>query len=278
MLNTNAPKSQPLQRVCIRCGDANAMSVSRCMSCGFDLTSDLQRDYDFYRDGVPLDRPSGVGERQANAHAAQNIALPASDTGSPEAHKVPAQGTMDLGAEVLQAVCDPAPSQETGKARVYKAELLEIELGEEQIDDPVAWSPSKAIRVEPAVRIEGRRAPLGAIQDWSPPSPQDTISKGPAPLKVERPKREGGSSFADQVATVPERPSVEASRERLITEALPAREPLSRRNHIRKGATTYIDAVQSSVRRDETGWLHRDAALPFAIAVGLVSLLLFALM
>ena len=70
MLETNAPQPKTLQRVCIRCGDANAVSLSQCPSCGFDLTSDLQRDYDFYRDGVPLDAPTGVGERQAQRDAA----------------------------------------------------------------------------------------------------------------------------------------------------------------------------------------------------------------
>ena len=66
--------------------------------------------------------------------------------------------------------------------------------------------------------------------------------------------------------------------EPLTSESIQRLGPVSQRNHIRKGATTYIDAVQSSVRRSETGWWQRDAALPLAIAVGIVTLVLFALM
>ena len=44
MIETTAPQSKTLQRVCIRCGDSNVVSLNRCAACGFDLMSDLQRE------------------------------------------------------------------------------------------------------------------------------------------------------------------------------------------------------------------------------------------
>jgi len=78
--------------------------------------------------------------------------------------------------------------------------------------------------------------------------------------------------------TAPELPSAQSTTETLLTEQVVKTEPVSQRNHIRKGATTYVDAVQSSVRRSEIEWWSRDAAMPLAVAVGVVTLVLFALM
>ena len=190
MIKTNAPHSQPLQRVCIRCGDSNVVSLSRCASCGFDLTSDLQRDYDFYRDGIPLDRPSGVGERQASeevppapntttpgirgVHWGPEPPLQASSGGLGTAGgglagtaQVPA--TMDLGAAVLEAVYGPTPSRQ---ASIDTGDILDVDMPALDLNDPVAWSPSTAIRVEAPVVLSPLRSPSprpsATAENWGP--------------------------------------------------------------------------------------------------------------
>ena len=196
--------------------------------------------------------------------------------------------TMDLGAAVLEAVYGPTPSTHVHPTSVDAVDLLDVEMPAPECNDPVAWSPSKAIRVEapvvlkeetpfktPEVQPDVEAPPLvGAVQDWSvAPARRATFPQRDS-TRTSAPH----ASMKSEATTVPETPSLEARMETLITEAVTPREPVSTRNHIRRGASTYIDAVQASVRRDETGWWQRDAALPFSIAVGIVTLVLFALM
>ena len=287
MLKTNASNPQVLERVCIRCGDANLVSLRLCHACGFDLTSDLQRDYDFYRDGIPLDRPSGVGERQgvtearsprerAETHPGMGHVTRNAFEGEREGSgdcviDTEKQATMDLGAAVLEAVYAPQHRSSKRTEDMDTLDLFSVELPE----DPVAWSPSKGMHIETPVVInqEAPSAPIqdtpdeahhrvvGAIQDWS--VSQDDITQSGVL----------GTSGASSAHT---QRKVEAEHTKETLRATDG--PATKRNHIRKGATTYVDALQSSVRISETGWWPRDAALPFAIAVGLVTLVLFALM
>ena len=139
--------------------------------------------------------------------------------------------------------------------------------------------------------VQHRPAVVGVVHDWSASPVAETllgppeVSKAPSrPVMASRsvtyaPSASPPYPTPESVAvTTPEMPSAESTTETLLTEAVVKLEPVSQRNHIRRGATTYIDAVQGSVRRSPAGWLPRDAALPFAIATGLVTLVLFALM
>jgi hypothetical protein len=322
MLETNAPHSKTLQRVCIRCGDANTMSLSQCSACGFDLTSDLQRDYDFYRDGVPLDAPTGVGERQAQRDAATvkrrsqtqpgvgNTAWqPYREQGlTADPSQPTSQATMDLGAAVLQAVFETAPPFTRGAQGVRTLAPLTLETPEPPSPDPVGWSPTTAMRVEPPVVVgvqpgvsehdDGRERPrgaphvIGAVHDWSvsavaeslTPPPHPKVQDASRPIMASRTVTYAPAASppyptpASVAVTTPEIPSAQATAEALLAEPIVALEPVSRRNHIRQGATTYVDVVQGSARKSQTGWWPRHAALPLAIAIGLFTLVLFALM
>ena len=316
MLETNAPKANSLQRICIRCGDANSVSLSLCASCGFDLTSDLQRDYDFYRDGVPLDAPTGVGERQAQRDAATMRRRagtqpgvgnpdwqPYRDAAPAESSEPTAQATMDLGAAVLEAVFQPTPTPTKVTRDLGPLDALVLDTPEPAMADPVGWSPTKALRMEPAVVVGTKRAPstsvnktadqslVGVVHDWSQsPVAESRRSTAVTDTPKSRPVMASSAvTYAPMASppyptpesvavTAPELPSAQSTTETLLTEQVVKTEPVSQRNHIRKGATTYVDAVQSSVRRSEIEWWSRDAAMPLAVAVGVVTLVLFALM
>ncbi len=286
MLKTNAPKPQALERVCIRCGDSNLITLTLCSVCGFDLTSDLQRDYDFYRDGIPFDRPSGVGERQAAAQAllqrsethpgfgqvtrAEIERTTACSPHGPVGEDT--RATMDLGAAVLESVYAPS-TQTSGRVHERTEDMdaldrFDIDVDEGASLDPVGWSPSKAMHIEaPVVVTQGPpNAYKSSGSRHGDESIQGVVEAWAGPLLFSDPRRAELASKSGSAGL--------SSQEALQ----PGRDPLSRRNHIRQGATTYVDTVQSSVRIGQTGWWHQDAALPCAIAVGIVTLVLFALM
>jgi ribosomal protein L37E len=313
MLETNAPQSKTLQRVCIRCGDTHTASLSQCEACGFDLTSDLQRDYDFYRHGVPLDAPTGVGERQAKRDAAAVRRRHQTQPGTSGKAWRPyretrasgssaSQATMDLGAAVLEAVFEPTPAAPRGTLDMGAVGPFMLDTPASVSADPVGWSPTSAPHVEAPVVVgtpsgasvseDSLELPtaepyvVGVVHDWSmaPVSENVTLGTRPRPSAPRQVRTSGAANYAPpqsppgptEAVTAPEISA--ASVETLLTERVTKTEPVSRRNHIRRGATTYVDAVQGSVRRNAATWWQRDAATPLAVATGLVVLVIFALM
>jgi hypothetical protein len=317
MIDTNKPQAKKPRRVCIRCGDANGVSLTSCAACGFDLTSDLQQDYDLYRHGVPLDAPAGVGERapeDPNSPDSNQRRRASTEPGTgsttwrpyrDQSHTAvshdeePAKATMDLGAAVLAAVFEGGPTSSKSTLDIAALGPLLLEGASlSEIPDPVAWTPSSAPRVEtpvvvgasteripeepplaedtapPILREEERPKPrvVGAVQDWVGVSTVSTTAPRTRPM--------GSSPGPRQPATRP--PSTPATSEIPTRTDIPRQpkvsEPISQRNHIKVGATTYLDDVQTGFRRRPLSWWHHEHAMPFAVATGLVTLLLFALM
>ncbi len=317
MIDTNKPRAKKPRRVCIRCGDANGVSLTDCAACGFDLTSDLQQDYDLYRHGVPLDAPAGVGERALEdpngPDSSQRRRAPTEpgtgsatwrpyrnqDITAARHDEEPAKATMDLGAAVLAAVFEAPPTSAKSTLDIAALGPLLLEGASfSDIPDPVAWTPSSAPRVEPPVVVgastepipeepplPGNTAPpvlreeetdkpcvVGAVQDWVGISTVSTTAPRTRPM---------GSSPAPRQPTS-RSPSTPATSEIPTRTDIPrqprVREPISKRNHIKVGATTYLDDVQIGFRRRPLSWWHHEHAMPFAVATGLVTLLLFALM
>ena len=304
MIETNRPTANKPQRVCIRCGDANGTSLSHCTVCDFDLTSDLQQDYDLYRNGVPLDAPTGVGERAANGRIRhRSKTAPGAGGGdwrpyregtlAPAKEPEPAKATMDLGAAVLAAVFDGP--QDTRSSTLDIAAmgpfLFESPTLEEE-PDPVGGTPSSAPRVEAPVIVgaategasvatlppaleEPEEVPkprvVGAVQDWVGISTLDACGPSTRPTTA---------SDAVTRRVTPRRPVTAPSQIPTRTE-IPKQpavsEPISRRNHIRVGATTYIDDVETGFRRHHLGWWHHELAKPIAVAAAVVTVVVLAL-
>ena len=298
MIEMNAPQTKALQRVCIRCGDSNVVSLNYCARCGFDLTSDLQRDYDLYRGNVPTDAPSGVGERaSASEGRSRTPTEPGAGNASWQPYRsesapteTPAKATMDLGAAVLAAVFDGP--QDSGKPTLDIAALGPLLLeGGIEVPDPVAWSPSSSMRVEdpvivgqvtePTVEVEvPEEVPeeiasevtqhadpdhvVGAVQDWSAMPLFDEVAPQTRPSSA--------SSRPVFASTAHARQSVEGTSSRPYVS-----EPISQRNHIKEGATTYVDALQGGFQRTLPWWRHH-AFVPTFIAVSTVALIVVALM
>ena len=313
MLETNAPQPKKLQRVCIRCGDTHLVSLSQCPTCGFDLTSDLQRDYDFYRDGIPLDAPTGVGERNAEADGPEPsgprqrvVTQPGFGPAHWKPYRESAEGTdtdtqlkatMDLGAAVLEAVFEGGSQGDLKTLELEDIAPLLVDAEATPMPDPVGWSPTKGLRIEDPVIVgdpapqasdtrEEEPAVVGAIYDW--PSEESAVSPSPKEPVLAPGGDEGHLRASPQaeekrvLSTAPVRVTHAEARgplsHALLAERVVRQEPVSQRNHIRAGATTYVDAMQGNVRRPTSDWWRHDLALPLAIAIGLVSFLIIAVM
>ena len=93
-------------RVCVRCGREGGLRDVRCAECGFDLTSDLQRDYDRYRSST-----SGRGQVASEAlDAAQQRKKTA-----PNAHGALGRFTPSPGGHVLDNELDDSRRERAGR-------------------------------------------------------------------------------------------------------------------------------------------------------------------
>lgn len=311
MIEMTPPQPKALSRVCIRCGDANIVSLNRCAACGFDLLSDLQRDYDLYRGGIPIDAPTGVGERsEATAEDTGARVRTPTRPGTGSANwrpfqsqstqdQEPIKATMDLGAAVLEEVFAGAPQSGNSLLDIVALGSLELEHPDGgPMPDPVSWSPNPALHVETPVVVGEVSEPItkkdppeadapaprvvGAVQGWDPsPSvdqaavktrPTNTASE-PVFVSTGRQTRVPTEDIVSrEVAVVREAPKPPEFPRAPITS-----DPISKRNHIKDGATTYVDAMHRPFQRTHTSWWRHDMALPLLVAGGAVALLLFAM-
>ncbi len=315
MIETSAPQPQKPQRVCIRCGDPNVISLAQCAACGFDLTSDLQRDYDFFRDGVPIDAPTGAGDRNADGtetpptqRRQRTTTVPGvgsknwrpyrEEDAAQHHASSPATATMDLGAAVLEAVFESAPPTSKRTLDLDALGPFVLDGVATPMPDPVACSPTSALRVEELVVVGESHATqedppalledandefppsvVGAVPDWSAWATEETPHTPTRPFRAQsRPVETARAPLDTPISQVRTPKAPEASDPRLLSERIAKIEPISQRNHIREGASTYVDAMHGSVRREKMGWRGHDLALPFAVATGVVTLVLFALM
>ena len=301
MIEMNAPQTKALQRVCIRCGDSNVVSLNYCARCGFDLTSDLQRDYDLYRGNVPTDAPSGVGER---ASASEGRTRTATEPGAGNASwqpyrsqsapsETPAKATMDPGAAVLAAVFDGP--QDSGKPTLDIAALGPLLLEEGiEVPDPVAWSPSSAMRVETPVivgQVEPEEVAQPVVTEAPQEAAQETSQETSATHIVGALEVEDWASMSPFDDLTPQTPPATPSSRPVFASTAQARrapidaptprptvsEPISQRNHIKVGATTYVDAIQGGFQRPVAWWQHQ-AFVPVMVALSTVGLIVVALM
>jgi hypothetical protein len=93
-------------RVCVRCGREGGLRDVRCAECGFDLTSDLQRDYDRYRSTT-----SGRG--QSTSESIEG-AQPRKKT-APNVHGALGRFTPAPGGEVLDTALDDSRRERGGR-------------------------------------------------------------------------------------------------------------------------------------------------------------------
>jgi len=294
MIETTAPQAKTLRRVCIRCGDPNVVSLTRCAGCSFDLMSDLQRDYDLYRGDLPTDAPGGLGERAARTRMATQPG-----TGSATWHpyrssdqQEPAKATMDLGAAVLAAVFDaPGP---TGRPALDISALgplltpdttsaIRVEapvvVGQPSDSDEAAEAAAPCLDDEedtPDPRV------AATVQDWVlPPAMAQSAME-------DRWFREASQPVIVATGRRTSPPTMDLSARALPAHKVPTRpelppatfesDPISRRSHIKDGTTTYVDALQRRFRREPGSLWRRDLAFPLVLAGSAVALLVFILL
>lgn len=94
-------------RVCVRCGREGGLRDVRCAECGFDLTSDLQRDYDRYRSTT-----TGRGQSISDSF---DGAQPRTKT-SPNAHRAIGRFTPAPGGQGLDAALDGSPGDRADRS------------------------------------------------------------------------------------------------------------------------------------------------------------------
>ncbi|MEZ4267439.1 MAG: hypothetical protein R3F39_13755 [Myxococcota bacterium] len=102
-----ADRTSEAVRVCVRCGREGGLRDVRCAECGFDLTSDLQRDYDRYRSTT-----SGRGQAASDSlDAAQQRKKTA-----PNAHGALGRFTPAPGGKVLDDALDSSRRDRAGRS------------------------------------------------------------------------------------------------------------------------------------------------------------------
>ncbi len=287
MMEMGPNNANTIQRVCIRCGDSNVLTRERCAGCAFDLTSDLQRDYDLYRHGVPLDAPSGTGEpagASRNTAARPSHSRSNTEPGGSGAGWIPyrhihggeptaalhgsghdeAKATLDLGAAVLEAIFDgteaPRQTLDIGGIAPFLIDGVEP-FG---MPDPVACSFRSPARVERPVIVGDSSATISA-------DAAQLASPGPAPVVGAVHTWVGIST---EGATPDSAPGLERRNPPLSE--VPTRPrmtlppPPSRRKHIRVGASTYLDDMQRGVRRPTGSWLADNLSITLVVTSALL--------
>ncbi|MCB9729817.1 MAG: hypothetical protein H6744_15260 [Deltaproteobacteria bacterium] len=138
-------------RVCVRCGREGGLRDVRCAECGFDLTSDLQRDYDRYRSST-----SGRGGGPATA--ALDAAQPRRKT-APNLQGAIGKTTPAPGAAVLDAALDDARRTRAGRsAPAAQGQAGRTRGGGQRVPSPTSLRPPAPPR--PASRPSSIHAPV----------------------------------------------------------------------------------------------------------------------
>jgi hypothetical protein len=158
--------------------------------------------------------------------------------------------------------------------------------------DPVSWKPNSAPHVEAPVvvgqtsRLDAQDAPsphvVGAVHGWTPAGTVDPSAVETRPCSTPSPPVIASTGRKTRVQT-----EDLSSREVAVVRETPTRpefprapitsDPISKRNHIKDGATTYVDAMQRRFHLEHVNWWRHEVAIPLFVAGGAVALLLFAM-